>query len=92
MKIIRVIARLNVGGPARHVVLLDRGLRARGHETLLVHGSLDTGEASLEHLAVASGLRTLSVPELGRRINLLSDVRAFVQLVRTIYRLSLIHI
>ena len=86
MKIIRVIARLNVGGPARHVVLLDRGLRARGHETLLVHGSLDTGEASLEHLAVASGLRTLSVPELGRRISLLSDARAFIHLVRTIRR------
>ena len=26
MKVLRVIARLNVGGPARHVILLDRGL------------------------------------------------------------------
>jgi glycosyltransferase involved in cell wall biosynthesis len=86
VKILRVIARLNVGGPARHVVLLDRGLRARGHETLLVHGSIDPGEASLEHLAQTGGLRTLKIPDLGRSISPLSDVRAFLQLARTIFR------
>jgi glycosyltransferase involved in cell wall biosynthesis len=86
VKVIRVIARLNVGGPARHVVLLDRGLRARGYDTLLVYGSLDAGEASLEHLAEAGGLRTLKIPDLGRSISPLSDVRAFFQLVRLIFR------
>jgi glycosyltransferase involved in cell wall biosynthesis len=86
MKVVRIIARLNVGGPARHVVLLDRGLRARGYDTLLVHGTLDTGEASLEHLARTSGLRTLRIAELGRRISPFSDVRALVQLVRTMFR------
>jgi len=55
VRIVRVIARLNVGEPARHVVLLDRGLRARGHDTLLVHGSLDAAKASLEHPAEATG-------------------------------------
>ncbi len=82
----RVIARLNVGGPARHVVLLDRGLRARGYDTLLVHGSIDAGEASLEHLADEGGLRTLKIPELGRSISPISDFRAFSQLLRTIFR------
>ena len=86
MRIIRVIARLNVGGPARHVVLLDRGLRALGHDTLLVHGSLDAGEASLEHLAQASGIPRQTIPALGRRISPLGDLQAFLQLVRTIYR------
>ena len=28
MKIVRIIARLNVGGPARHVAWLEAGLRA----------------------------------------------------------------
>jgi glycosyltransferase involved in cell wall biosynthesis len=88
LKVLRVIARLNVGGPARHVVLLDRGLRARGYDTLLVHGSIDAGEASLEHLAQAGGLRTHKIPELGRSISPLSDLRAFLQLVRTIFRES----
>ena len=86
MKILRVIARLNVGGPARHVVVLDRGLRARGHDTRLVHGSLAPFEASLEHLAVEARLPTTPILELGRRISPISDVRAFAQLVRLVFR------
>jgi glycosyltransferase involved in cell wall biosynthesis len=86
MKILRVIARLNVGGPARHVVLLDRGLRGRGHDTRLVHGSLAPFEASLEHLAVEAGLPTTRIRELGRRISPVSDVRAFASLLRLLFR------
>ena len=86
MKILRVIARLNVGGPARHVVLLDRGLRARGHDTRLVHGSLAPFEASLEHLAVEAGLPTTHIVELGRRISPMSDLRAFTELLRLVFR------
>jgi len=86
VKVLRIIARLNVGGPARHVVLLDRGLRARGHDTRLVFGSLGPFEASLEHLAVDSGLPTTQIRELGRRISPVSDLRAFVQLLRLVFR------
>jgi glycosyltransferase involved in cell wall biosynthesis len=86
MKILRVIARLNVGGPARHVVLLDCGLRGRGHETRLVYGSLAPFEASLEHLAAQSGLATTQIRELGRRVSPVSDLRAFAQLLRLVFR------
>ena len=86
MKILRVITRLNVGGPARHVVLLDRGLRGRGHETHLVYGSLEPGDASLEHLAVAAGLPTTHIRAIGRRINPISDLRAFAHLLRLVFR------
>ena len=86
MKILRVITRLNVGGPARHVVLLDRGLRGRGHETRLVYGALAPGDASLEHLAVAAGLPTTYIHTLGRRINPISDLRAFAGLIRLVFR------
>jgi glycosyltransferase involved in cell wall biosynthesis len=86
VKILRVIARLNVGGPARHVVLLDRGLRGRGHDTRLVHGSLAPFEASLEHLAVEHELPTTYIRELGRRISPFSDLRAFAQLLRLVFR------
>jgi glycosyltransferase involved in cell wall biosynthesis len=86
VKIVRVIARLNIGGPARHVVLLDRGLRARGHDTRLVYGSLAPFEASLEHLAVEAGLPTTRIRELGRRISPVSDLRALAQLLRLVFR------
>lgn len=37
-RILRVITRLNIGGPSVHVRVLDRGLRGRGHEVLLARG------------------------------------------------------
>lgn len=86
LKVIRIIGRLNVGGPARHVVLLNEGLVQRGYDTILVHGSVGKGEASLEHLAVEGGLATVKIPELGRRIRPLDDARAFWKLVRLVFR------
>jgi glycosyltransferase involved in cell wall biosynthesis len=86
MRILRIIARLNVGGPARHVVLLNAGLEARGHRTLLVHGSLDSGEASLEHLAQERRLRVASIGDLQRNLGAFSDLRAFISLCRLIRR------
>ncbi|MDX6388319.1 MAG: hypothetical protein QOD85_2121, partial [Gaiellaceae bacterium] len=35
VKILRVIARLNMGGPALHVAYLTEGLRQRGYDTVL---------------------------------------------------------
>ena len=47
MKILRIIARLNVGGPARHVIWLTEGLSDRGYETLLAAGVVVAGMAAL---------------------------------------------
>ena len=86
MKIVRIIARLNVGGPARHVALLDSGLRQRGHQTQLAFGALDAGEGSLEAAAVHAGIPMMRIEGLGRSINALSDLRALLALVRLLYR------
>ena len=83
IRVIRIIARLNVGGPARHVTILDRGLGARGYDTLLVYGTSGPQEGSLERLA--DGLPTVPIQDLGRRIRLTSDLRAFVRLVRLMF-------
>ena len=81
LRALRIIARLNVGGPARHTAILNAGLRARGMDTLLVHGSLAPGEASLEDLAREADLEMRHIPELGRRISVWSDVRAFARIL-----------
>ena len=54
LRVLRVIARLNVGGPALHTVILNDGLRRRGLDTLLVYGSVGPQEASFEDLARAT--------------------------------------
>jgi glycosyltransferase involved in cell wall biosynthesis len=86
LKILRIIARLNVGGPARHVALLNTGLQSRGHDTRLVYGALDTGEASLEGPARDSGIPLVRIADLGRSVRPGSDLRAFVALLRLMFR------
>ena len=91
LRILRVIARLNVGGPARHVAILDEGLSRRGHTTMLAFGSVGEGEGSLEELV--AGLPTRRIDELGRRIRPFDDAVAFAKIFRLIraYRPQVVH-
>lgn len=85
LRIVRLIARLNIGGPARHVTILNRGLRERGHDTVLVFGPVDAGEGSLEDLASSMPVRR--VPELGRRLRFGGDVVAFARILHLMFAL-----
>ena len=85
LKVVRVIARLNVGGPARQAVILHRDLPARGFSTLLVHGIVGPAEASLEDLLDPGDRGVIKIPELGRRIHPLDDARALARLVRLVF-------
>jgi glycosyltransferase involved in cell wall biosynthesis len=84
--VLRVIARMNVGGPAYHVSLLSGRLNPERFETLLVAGTVGRGEASFEDLAERSGARLLRLPVLGPEIDPGRDPRALAALVRTIRR------
>ena len=64
----RVIARLNVGGPALHVSYLSKGLDESGYETTLVAGQVGRDEGSMEYVTDELGLKPIYVPELRREI------------------------
>jgi glycosyltransferase involved in cell wall biosynthesis len=85
-KVMRAIARLNIGGPARHAVILNAQLAAHGFESVLVHGTPTEDEGSFEELGVRAGIRTIRVPGLGRRIGFANDVAAFVSLLQLLRR------
>ncbi|MDP7371129.1 MAG: hypothetical protein QF919_11640, partial [Nitrospinota bacterium] len=51
LRILRIIARLNVGGPARHVILLTEKFREKGWISELVVGEVGKDEASMEDMA-----------------------------------------
>src|SRR5919199_1958040 len=69
MKIVRIIARLNVGGPAKHVAWVTAGTRRAGHEALLVAGTVAPGEADMTYFAAAQGVAPLVIPEMSREIS-----------------------
>jgi glycosyltransferase involved in cell wall biosynthesis len=85
-KILRVIARLNMGGPALHVAYLTAGLRERGYDTTLVAGSLARGEDSMAFVTDARDVDIVRIDELGREISPLRDLMATIRLARLIRR------
>jgi glycosyltransferase involved in cell wall biosynthesis len=86
VKVLRVIARLNVGGPALHVAYLSAGLVERGYRTTLVAGSLARGEGSMAFVAESRGVDVVAIDELHREISPFRDARAVLKLARLIRR------
>jgi glycosyltransferase involved in cell wall biosynthesis len=83
LRVLRVIGRLNMGGPAHQAALLSgRRFHPDCYETLLVHGTVPAGEASLAALAEEEGARMRHVPELGPSVDPLRDSRALLKLIR----------
>ncbi|HLG07643.1 MAG TPA: glycosyltransferase [Gaiellaceae bacterium] len=86
IRVLRVIARLNMGGPAIHVANLAAGLETRGYHTTLVAGSLARGEDSMAFLAERLGVTVVSVPEIQREVSALHDARSVRRLTSIIRR------
>jgi len=84
IRVLRVIARLNMGGPAIHVASLAAGLETRGYHTTLVAGSLARGEDSMAFLAERLGVAVVSVEELQREVSLLHDARSVLRIAELI--------
>lgn len=82
LRLARVIARLNVGGPAIQAVLMTDALRRRGYRSLLLVGEVPPEESSMEYLAEERGVTLTRVPGMSRGISGWRDLRALLQLVR----------
>ncbi|MCA9879321.1 MAG: glycosyltransferase [Thermomicrobiales bacterium] len=81
LRVMRIISRMNVGGPARHVAILHRGLDPKRFEPVLVYGAEGSNEGTLREL-VGDASDTVSIPELGREISPVADSVTLVRLVR----------
>jgi glycosyltransferase involved in cell wall biosynthesis len=87
VRVLRVIARLNVGGPALHVTYLARGLAERGYETTLVAGDVGRGEESMAFVAEREGIEVVRLPGLSRELSPIHDAAAAWRLARIIRKL-----
>ena len=86
VRVLRIIARLNVGGPAHHVTVLSANLDPDRYTTVLLTGATGPGESSFEHMALARGVHPHRVPGLGPAVRPLDDLRALAALVRHVRR------
>ena len=83
VRVMQVIARMNVGGPAVLVADLMRNLDSSMFETKLVTGYCDENESDyLEE--VAYDVAAIRIPGLGRSVSPIKDLGAFILLVKEI--------
>ncbi len=83
IKVVQIIARMNVGGPAVIVADLMRGLDGDQYEQTLITGYCDENEADYLE-TVATDISATRVAGLGRSVSPIADLRAFLTLISTL--------
>jgi glycosyltransferase involved in cell wall biosynthesis len=81
MRVLHVIARLNVGGTARYITRLAEGLPKHKIETFVATGFVQGAE---EEDPSTKELKIIRIPSLGRQINPIKDHFAFKQLLEVV--------
>jgi glycosyltransferase involved in cell wall biosynthesis len=85
--VMRIIDRLNVGGPAIHAVMTTKGLDPRRFRTVLVVGSIEPHEGDMSYLLEEHGIsEVVSIPTLGREMRPLRDLVTAWQLFKVMRR------
>ena len=83
LKVMQIIARMNVGGPAVIVADLMRGLDKAQFNQILITGYCDANEADYLE-TVATDIKATRIAGLGRSVSPIADLRAFISLVAMI--------
>ena len=92
IRVMRIIARMNVGGPAVQVSGLMRGFNSVDFDHRLYTGFCAADEADYLD-TVAIDVNASRIEGFGRRISLVGDIKAFVSLIKEIrgFKPHLIH-
>jgi glycosyltransferase involved in cell wall biosynthesis len=90
IRVLHVIARMNVGGTATYIANLINGLERLGVRNLLAMGSVPRGEVEDQ---VVESLPIFRVVDLSRELNPVNDLKAYKNLKKVIdeYKPDLIH-
>ena len=93
IKVLRIITRLNIGGPSIHVSLLARGLNPDRFESVLVSGKVSELEGDMRYVPERLGIKPIFIPTLKREIHLPGDLNTLMRLLNLlkIQRPDIVH-
>jgi len=86
LKILRLITRLNIGGPSIHAITLSADLPPDRFTTLLVCGRPGLREGDMRALAEERGVTPLIIPALRRDLNPFDDIRSLFRIIGIVKR------
>jgi len=82
-RILRIIARLNIGGPAISVIILTNYLQSE-FETKLVIGNISEGEESMDYLLEQYNVKPVYLSTLKRELSFIGDIKSVFAVYRII--------
>lgn len=86
MKILRIVTRMNMGGPALHVSLLSNGLDPSRFSTTLVVGQTDPDEGDRISWVKEGPARLFVLPSLRRAMHPWRDLKSFAAILRILWK------
>ena len=81
VKVARIIDRLNIGGPAKHVVWLTVGLTSDEFESTLITGTVPSGEGDMGYFARNNKVEPIFIDEMSRELSA-RDILVIAKLIR----------
>jgi len=87
IRVVRIIDRLNIGGPAKHVTWLTAGLNPDEFETTLITGTVPPSEGDMSYFAQSAGITPVVIKEMSRELSI-RDVLVIAKLVRRFLKLK----
>ena len=80
IRVLRVITRLNIGGPSIQAIALSERLRTRGFDTQLIHGRLGDAEGDMRYL-LAPSTHSRQLTSLRRPVSPVHDAVTLARLL-----------
>ena len=82
-KVLYIITKSNWGGAQRYVYDMAMGISKNGYEAVVALG----GNGTLKEKLGGAGIRTITIPNLERNVNIFSEWKVFFDLLK-IYRIE----
>lgn len=86
IKLLRVVSRLNIGGPSIHCSILLDGFNNSRFASKLVTGSVSPHEGDMSYRVNSRNELMMRIPEMQREITLTQDIKAFYKLFKIIHK------
>lgn len=86
LKIVRIVTRMNIGGPSTHVGLLANRLNGKRFSTCLIVGQPEPGEGDRTPRVLNGPAKVIRVPTLRRGVHPARDMISFYRILRILWK------
>ena len=88
IKVLRIITRLNVGGPTIHTVLLTKFLNTDIFESYLLAGEIEENESDMSYFADKYEIKPIYLPKMKREIRPFDDLKSLIKIIKLIRQIK----